>query len=129
MHSDHRAAYRRATAMGERVWTLVETWTAFERDALGRPLVRAVDAVGALVGAAREPAGRARRAAAARGALREAEAWLAKAYRRGLIPPVAYAALQQDAVDLARLLRRRGPPLAFLRPPPAPPAARPRRPP
>lgn len=102
-----RAAYQRAMAMGERVWALVGAWPPFERGTLGRPLVRAVDAVAAGLAVGCRLAGRRLGTRQARSALREAETWLAKAHRRGLIPQDTYEPLRRDAAVLSRQLARR----------------------
>lgn len=132
MRVAERAAYGRAMAMGECVWALVETWSAFERGTLGRPLVRAVDAVAAGLsgGCGRvDTGGRPRFAACARAALCEAETWLAKAHRRGLIPDHVYAPLERDVEVLFGQLARRRPPLrrSFHAPATGPPAGQGRR--
>lgn len=135
MRADQRTAYRRAMAMGERVWEIVHAWPAFERGTVGRPLVRSVDAVGAALGAALGASRAApvpqradRYRGAARGALREAEAWLAKAHRRGLLPRDAHAALRRDVAVLARHLARRRRTTALVLAPSVPgPSRSPRR--
>jgi four helix bundle protein len=94
------AAYRRARDLADEVHRMVVRWPAFERDLVGRQLVRAADSVSANIA---EAAGRwtvtdrRRQLRIARGSLLETEHWLEVAYARGLterdmtdrIPPIA----------------------------------------
>jgi four helix bundle protein len=73
-----------------RIWLLVDKWPPFEKNSLGRQLVRAADSVGAnLV----EGDGRfsgpdsIRFFIMARASAREALLWVRRAIERGLIPP------------------------------------------
>lgn len=40
-------AYNSAMALGEEVWTIVAEWNYFEKDTIGKQLVRAADSIAA----------------------------------------------------------------------------------
>ena len=89
MASNYRslAAYRRSRELADEVHAIVRRWPAFDRELVGKQLIRAADSVSANIA---EAAGRwtttdrRRQLRIARGSLLEAEHWLEVAYARGL---------------------------------------------
>lgn len=69
-------------------WNSVKTWKQFERDTVGKQLVRAIDSVGAnlVEGAGRgSDADAARHFVIARASAREARLWISRSQERGLV--------------------------------------------
>jgi four helix bundle protein len=82
--------YQLAMRVGSDVWSIVDGWPWFSKQALGLQWVRAADSIAANIS---EGYGRfsfkenARFCYYARGSLRETETWLAKSFERALVPP------------------------------------------
>lgn len=80
--------YRLSMGIGEKVWSIVIKWGYFERDTIGKQLVRSIDSVAANLS---EGFGRFHYKEAknfsyySRGSLYESKTWLTKAYNRNLI--------------------------------------------
>ena len=80
--------YRLAEKLSDCVWELVRDWNIFDRDTVGKQLVRAVDSIGANIA---EGTGRygfkdnKRFVRIARGSLYETHHWLRRAFKRGLL--------------------------------------------
>ncbi len=80
--------YRLAERLSQSVWKIVVTWKTFDRDTLGKQLVRAADSVGANIA---EGFGRGngpdhkRFIRIARGSICEVKHWLRLAYGRELL--------------------------------------------
>lgn len=80
--------YHRAMELGEKVWSVVSLWNYFERDTVGKQLVRAVDSIAANLS---EGLGRyhfkeiKNFSYYSRGSLFETKTWLTKAANRKLI--------------------------------------------
>jgi four helix bundle protein len=80
--------YPRAMELGEKVWSVVSSWNYFERDTVGKQLVRAVDSIAANLS---EGLGRyhfkeiKNFSYYSRGSLFETKTWLTKAANRKLI--------------------------------------------
>lgn len=80
--------YNMAIEIGEEVWNFVINWNYFERDTVGKQLVRAIDSVAANLS---EGYGRYHYREAihfsyySRGSLYESKTWITKAHYRGLI--------------------------------------------
>ena len=80
--------YRLAEKLSDRVWELAREWKIFERDTVGKQLVRAADSIGANIA---EGTGRyafkdnKRFVRIARGSLYETHHWLRRAFKRGLL--------------------------------------------
>jgi four helix bundle protein len=85
---DDFKTYNRAMALGVKVWELVVTWDSFNRDTIGKQLVRSCDSVAANLS---EGLGRyhfkeiKNFSYYARGSLFETQTWLTKAHKRSLI--------------------------------------------
>ena len=93
MKLDELNVYRLSMEMGEMVWGIVEKWNYFERDTIGKQLVRASDSVAANIA---EGYGRyyfkenKQFCYYSRGSLFETKTWIAKAKNRQLINDETY---------------------------------------
>jgi len=80
--------YQLAEILADEIWIIVNNWKYFEKDTVGKQLVRAADSVGANIS---EGTGRGsfqdnrRFVKIARGSLNETQYWLRRAYKRDLI--------------------------------------------
>lgn len=80
--------YQLAEKLADEIWFIVEKWQYFEKDTVGKQMVRAVDSVGANIA---EGNGRysykdnQRFIRIARGSLNETRHWLRRAYTRNLL--------------------------------------------
>ena len=80
--------YRLAEDLANEIWKLVMIWVWFDKDTVGKQLVRAADSIGANIA---EGSGRGsfvdnrRFVKIARGSLYETRHWLRRAYRRSLL--------------------------------------------
>jgi four helix bundle protein len=105
------AAYRLAAQLSDELHAAVSGWRYFDRDSLGRQLVRAADSVGANIA---ESAGRwhwkekHQFLVIARGSLYEAEHWAARAAARGLLDRGFVGRFDEPARALNGLLRKPG---------------------
>jgi four helix bundle protein len=105
------AAYQLAAELSDEIHATVSSWRYFERDSLGKQLVRAADSVGANIA---ESAGRwhwnekRQFLVVARGSLYEAEHWAARAAARGLLDPALVDRFDEPARVLNGLLRKPG---------------------
>jgi four helix bundle protein len=105
------AAYQLAATLSDELHVVVSGWRYFDRDSLGRQLIRAVDSVGANIA---ESAGRwhwnekRQFLIVARGSLYEAEHWTARAAARGLLNPALVDRFDEPARALNGLLRKPG---------------------
>ena len=85
--------YQLSMELGEKVWKMVETWNYFQKDTIGKQLVKSVDSIAANIS---EGYGRfhfketKQFAYYSRGSLYETRTWLAKARSRNLIDDGAY---------------------------------------
>jgi four helix bundle protein len=88
--------YNISMAMGEQIWTLVGQWKYFEKDTIGKQLVRSADSVAANIseGFGRYHFNDSRHFYYfARGSLYETKTWIEKAKNRNLINPEDHNAL------------------------------------
>lgn len=98
--------YKQAMVLADQVWSLVNSWKYFERDTIGKQLVRSVDSIGANLS---EGLGRYHFKETknfsyyARGSLFETKTWLTKAFQRDLISQQQY----QDLMSELELLGKR----------------------
>jgi len=80
--------YRLSENLSDRIWDIVEAWSNFPRDTVGKQLVRAADSIGANIA---EGAGKGtfqdnrRYVHVARGSLNETKHWLRRAFKRRLL--------------------------------------------
>ena len=80
--------YRLAEQISERVWELAIKWSYFEKDTVGKQLIRAADSIGANIaeGYGRHHANdNIRFLFIARGSLQETKVWLIRAVKRKLL--------------------------------------------
>ena len=103
LNLDELRVYQMSEDLADRVWDLVITWPGFEKDTVGKQLVRAADSVGANIA---EGYGRAspldhqRFVRTARGSLYEVRHFLRRADKRSLITKSAKRPLQQTIQKL-----------------------------
>ena len=80
--------YQLAEILADEIWIIVNNWKYFEKDTVGKQLVKAADSVGANIS---EGTGRGsfqdnrRFVKIARGSLNETQHWLRRAYKRDLL--------------------------------------------
>jgi four helix bundle protein len=104
MRLDELEVYQVAMDVGERVWAVVEAWTWFAKDTVGKQWVRAADSMAANLS---EGYGRffykenKQFTYYARGSLFETTTWLEKAHNRSLIADSEYTSLRKDLESLA----------------------------
>lgn len=97
-------AYNLSMSLGEEVWSLVEKWDYFQKDTIGKQLVKAADSIAANLS---EGLGRYHYKETknfsyySRGSLFETETWLTKAFNRKLIDQDYYKKLMSD-LDVVR---------------------------
>jgi len=80
--------FKLAEKLADEVWNIVFSWKHFEKETLGKQLVRAVDSIGANIseGAGRgTPKDNQRFIRIARGSLNETKFWLRRAKKRSLL--------------------------------------------
>jgi four helix bundle protein len=80
--------FKLAENLADEVWVIVGTWSYFEKDTVGKQMVRAADSIGANIaeGSGRGlPNDNKRFVRIARGSLNETRYWLRRALKRGLI--------------------------------------------
>jgi four helix bundle protein len=98
--------YQLAMEIGEEIWVMVDTWSAFAKDTIGKQLVRSADSIGANIA---EGYGRyfykenRQFCFYSRGSLMETKTWLQKAYHRKLIDEEVYV----KDLDKLRLLHKK----------------------
>ena len=91
--------YKLAMEVGEKVWRIVDGWSYFEKDTMGKQLVSSCDSIAANIG---EGFGRfhfndsKKFAYYSRGSLFETKTWIKKAFRRELIKEEDYNKLIEE---------------------------------
>jgi four helix bundle protein len=101
------SVYQQAMVLADQIWSLVNTWKYFERDTIGKQLVRSVDSIGANLS---EGLGRYHFKETknfsyhARGSLFETKTWLTKAFQRDLISQQQYQAFITELELLGKRL-------------------------
>ena len=91
--------YKLSMDVGEKVWSIVDKWKYFEKDAIGKQLIKAADSIAANIS---EGFGRFHYKEAkqfnyyARGSLFETKTWLTKAYNRTLVSEDTFKQLLKD---------------------------------
>lgn len=99
--------YNLAMQTGEDVWSIVISWSYFEKDTVGKQLVRAVDSIAANLS---EGLGRYHYKEAknfgyySRGSLFETKTWLTKALNRKLIQKEQFSKIWSDLDVIGRRL-------------------------
>lgn len=104
MNLDELKVYQIAQEFGECVWDAVKSWNYFEKDTIGKQLIRAADSIAANIA---EGFGRFHFnenrlfCYYARGSIFETKAWLTKAFHRELISGEQYQILKKSIDDLS----------------------------
>jgi four helix bundle protein len=99
--------YKRAMVLSDEVWALVTTWSHFEKDTIGKQLVRAADSIGANLS---EGLGRYHFKETrmfgyySRGSLFETKTWLSKAYSRNMLSQEQFQKINADLDQLGKQL-------------------------
>lgn len=99
--------YRLSEKLADELWKIVMRWGYFERDTVGKQLVRAGDSIGANIA---EGTGRGRFldnrrfVRISRGSLNETKHWLRRAHKRGLLTPAQTEGLKPMVDELAPML-------------------------
>lgn len=107
MELEDLKVYNMAMALGEKVWSIVDTWDYFQKDTIGKQLVKATDSIAANLS---EGFGRYHFKEAknfgyySRGSLYETKTWLNKAFHRKLIQEVEFHNLRQELDVLVKML-------------------------
>ena len=99
MRLEEFETYNLSIELGERVWSAVNKWDFFNRDTIGKQLVRSVDSVAANLseGLGRHFFKETRNFAYySRGSLLETKTWLGKARRRALISEEEYESFDSE---------------------------------
>jgi len=103
MRLEELRVYALSMEMGEKVWNIVVGWNYFEKDTVGKQLVRAVDSVAANLS---EGFGRYHFKETinfgyySRGSLYETKTWLTKAHNRGLITDEVFQEFMTEIDDI-----------------------------
>ncbi len=108
--------YQLAIALGEDVWSIVVKWNYFQKDTIGKQLVRSADSIAANLS---EGFGRyhfkenINFSYYSRGSLYETKTWLTKAFKRDLLSENQYNKFTQDintiAIKLNKYIKSIGP--------------------
>ncbi|MGC1244432.1 MAG: four helix bundle protein [Chryseosolibacter sp.] len=99
--------YNQAMILGEMVWSIVDGWNYFQKDTLGKQLVRAADSIAANLS---EGFGRYHFRESknfgyySRGSLFETETWLTKAHNRNLIKSEVFKSLMAEVETIGKML-------------------------
>jgi four helix bundle protein len=99
--------YRLSEKLADELWKIVIRWNYFEKDTVGKQLVRAGDSIGANIA---EGSGRGRFldnrrfVRMARGSLNETKHWLRRAHKRSLLTAAQTSALKPMLDELAPTL-------------------------
>ena len=107
MKLEELKVYNQAMELGEEVWQIVSKWKFFEKDTIGKQLVKAVDSVSANLseGFGRYHFNESRHFAYySRGSLYETKTWLTKAKNRSLIDEKKFQSLILEINTIGKML-------------------------
>ena len=99
--------YNKSMEFAEKVWTIVRAWNFFDKDTIGKQLVRSSDSIGANLS---EGLGRyhfketKNFAYYARGSLFESKTWLTKSFNRRLITEEQFESLIQELDVIGKMI-------------------------
>ncbi len=99
--------YNQADELSDEIWELVDNWTHFQKETIGKQLVKSADSISANIA---EGYGRyfykenRNFCYYSRGSLLETKNWLAKSVRRKLIPADQHATLDSKLDELHKSL-------------------------
>ncbi len=100
-------AYNRAMELSEKVWVVVVSWKQFEKDTIGKQLVRSADSICANLS---EGLGRyhfketKNFAYYSRGSLFETKTWLFKSFNRKLIDKSQFTTLSEELEVIGKMI-------------------------
>ena len=109
MKLEELKVYNEAMDIGEEVWNIVIEWNYFEKDTIGKQLVRSIDSVAANLS---EGFGRyhfresKHFAYYSRGSLYESKTWITKAHNRKLINQEIYENLISSIEVIGKMLNK-----------------------
>lgn len=109
MDLEELRVYNNAMELGEKVWRLVDHWNYFQKDTVGKQLVRSVDSIAANLS---EGYGRFHFKEAknfgyySRGSLFETKTWLTKAHNRKLIESEDFKNLIFELEIIGKMLNK-----------------------
>jgi four helix bundle protein len=101
--------YNLAMEMGEEIWNIVDKWTIFQKDTIGKQLVRAFDSVAANLS---EGFGRYHYRETvhfgyySRGSLYESKTWIQKGFKRNLITETDYNHFMKEIEHIGKMLNK-----------------------
>jgi four helix bundle protein len=104
MNLEELDVYQMAMDIGEKVWSIVSNWDYFDRDTVGKQLVKAADSMAANLS---EGFGRfyykenKQFGYYSRGSLYETKTWLKKAHNRKLVDETEFDSLRRSLESLA----------------------------
>jgi len=107
MNIDDLKVYGLSMNLGEKIWSIVIKWDTFEKDTIGKQLVRAVDSVAANLS---EGFGRYHYKEKKNfsyyswGSLYESKTWIVKAVNRGLISENDFSGFKDDVNFIGKML-------------------------
>lgn len=107
MELEELKVYNRAMELAENIWSIVNRWDYFQKDTIGKQLVRSADSIGANLS---EGSGRYHFKESknfgyySRGSLYETKTWLTKAHQRKLINSEEYDKLNTSIEILGKML-------------------------
>ena len=103
MDLEELRVYKRSMELGDKVWGVVDNWSWFQKDTVGKQLVRAVDSIAANLS---EGFGRYHYRETknfsfySRGSLYETKTWLTKARERNLISEEDYKLFMKEIKEI-----------------------------
>ena len=109
MKLDDLRTYQIAMEISEQIWEIVAKWNYFEKDTIGKQLVRAADSIAANIS---EGYGRFHYKENkhfcyySRGSLYETKTWLTKAHNRNLISNKDFASFEEEINTIAIKLNK-----------------------
>ncbi len=107
MELESLQVYNKAMSLGEEVWNIVDKWDFYQKDTIGKQLVRSADSVAANIS---EGYGRFHYKESknfgyySRGALYETKTWLQKAHSRKMISDQQFKDLQESINTIGKML-------------------------
>jgi four helix bundle protein len=107
MNLEDLRVYNRAMELGENIWRIVDAWSYFHKDTVGKQLVRAVDSIAANLS---EGFGRYHFKEAknfgyySRGSLFETKTWVTKAFNRKLIKQDDFNIFMAELTVIGKML-------------------------
>lgn len=99
--------YNKAMELSEKVWAIVISWKQFEKDTIGKQLIRSVDSIGANLS---EGLGRyhfketKNFAYYSRGSLFETKTWLTKSFNRNLIDKDQFSGFMEELDMIGKMI-------------------------